>query len=294
MAGIVNTAKTGTLFVVMLGLFAAVGFVLGGFMGGDPVSMMLLFLLIAGALNVVTLFWGDKLILRAYRAQEVSESEQPRLHAIVSNIAANAGLPKPEIYVVDSKTPNAFATGRSPEHGKVAFTTGIMNLLNEEELEGVAAHEMAHIQNRDMLVMTVATTIAAAAGFAVRAVLWGSLFSGRGGREKLPILILLAVTVPVAAFLIKSAISRTREFRADATGAELTGKPRSLASALQKLEAGVERNPMEKNEGNPAHASLFIANPFKKSALMKLFSTHPPMDERVKRLEEMSHQPSGF
>lgn len=287
MVGIANTAKTGGLFVVMLGLFAVIGFLLGGVFGSDPMSAMLLFLLIAGVINVVSLFWGDKLILRAYRAQQVSEADQPRLHSIVSRVAASTGLPKPDVYVIDSETPNAFATGRNPEHGKVAFTTGIMQLLDEDELEGVAAHEMAHIDNRDMLVMTVASTIAAAIGFAVRMAMWGSIFGGRNAQQRLPLLILLAVTAPVAAMLVQAAISRQREFKADAAGAEITGKPRALASALRKLEEGVNRKPME--GGNPAHASLFIANPFKKSVLTKLFSTHPPMDERVQRLEEMAY-----
>ncbi len=287
MPGFANTAKTGGLFVVMVALFAVIGFLIGGIFTGDPLSSMLLFLLIAGALNVISLFWGDKMILRAYRAQEVSESENPRLHRIVARVAGNAGLPKPSVYVIDSDTPNAFATGRNPEHGKVAFTTGITRLLDEDELEGVAAHEMAHIDNRDMLVMTVAATIAAAIGFAVRMAMWGSLFRGGDARTKLPLLILLAITAPIAAMVVKSAISRQREFKADAGAAELTGNPMKLASALRKLEKGVEAQPME--GGNPAHASLFIANPFKKSTLTKLFSTHPPMDERVAALEDIAY-----
>ncbi len=287
MAGIANTAKTGGLFVAMVGLFAGVGFLVGGMFTGDPISSMVVFLLIAGALNVVTLFWGDKMILRAYKAQEVSDAENPGLHRMVANVAHNAGLPKPEIYVIESDTPNAFATGRSPEHGKVAFTTGIMRLLSEDELEGVAAHEMAHIQNRDMLVMTVAATLAAAIGFAVRMAMWGSIFGGRNSRQALPLLILLAVTAPIAAMIVQTAISRAREFKADAGAADLTGRPRALASALQKLEHGNDAKPME--GGNPAHASLFISNPFRGGVLNKLFSTHPPMDERVQRLNDMAY-----
>lgn len=287
MTGFANTVKTGGLFAVMLVLFAAIGFIVGGIFTGDPLSSMLLFLLIAGALNVVTLFWGDKLILKAYGAEQVEEAQNPRLHSTVARVAASAGVPKPDIYLIDSQTPNAFATGRNPEQGKVAFTTGIMRLLDEQELEGVAAHEMAHISNRDMLVMTVASTIAAAIAFAVRMAMWGSLFGGRNAQQRLPILILLAITAPIAAMLVQSAISRQREFKADAVGAEFTGNPRALASALRKLEEGVQRKPME--GGNPAHASLFIANPFKKSTLTKLFSTHPPMDERVQRLNDMAY-----
>jgi heat shock protein HtpX len=287
MAGIANTAKTGGLFVAMVGIFAAVGFLVGGYFGSDPYSAMLLFLLIAGVLNVVSLFWGDKMILRAYKAQEVSEADEPELHRIVSNISAQAGVPKPDIYVIDSQTPNAFATGRSPEHGKVAFTTGIMRLLDRDELEGVAAHEMAHIQNRDMLVMTVAATLAAAVGFAVRMAMWGSIFGGRDSRQALPMLILLAVTVPIAMMIVKSAISRAREFKADAGAADITGRPRHLASALRKLEQGNDAQPME--DGNPAHASLFIANPFRGGRLAKLFSTHPPMDQRIQRLNDLAY-----
>ncbi len=287
MAGIANTAKTGGLFVAMLALFAVIGFLIGGVFSQDPVSSMILFLVIAAALNAVSLFWGDKMVLKAYSAEEVSESEHPTLHRIVSHAAANAGIPKPTIYVIDSDTPNAFATGRSPEHGKVAFTTGIMRILDEDELEGVAAHELAHIQNRDMVVMTVAATLAAAIGFAVRMAMWGSLFRGGDMRSKLPLLILLAVTAPIAAMIVKSAISRQREFKADAGAADITGRPLKLASALEKLEKGVQRTPME--GGNPAHASLFIANPFKKSTLTKLFSTHPPMEERCQRLRERAY-----
>jgi heat shock protein HtpX len=271
----------------MVGIFAAVGFLVGGYFGSDPYSAMLLFLLIAGVLNVVSLFWGDKMILRAYKAQEVSEADEPELHRIVSNISAQAGVPKPDIYVIDSQTPNAFATGRSPEHGKVAFTTGIMRLLDRDELEGVAAHEMAHIQNRDMLVMTVAATLAAAVGFAVRMAMWGSIFGGRDSRQALPMLILLAVTVPIAMMIVKSAISRAREFKADAGAADITGRPRHLASALRKLEQGNDAQPME--DGNPAHASLFIANPFRGGRLAKLFSTHPPMDQRIQRLNDLAY-----
>ncbi len=287
MVGIANTAKTGGLFAVMIALFAVIGFLIGSIFTGDPLSSMLLFLLFAAGLNLVSLFWGDKMILKAYRAKEVSESENPGLHRIVGRVAAQAGQPKPTVYVIDNPTPNAFATGRNPEQGKVAFTTGIMRMLNEDELEGVAAHEMAHIQNRDMLIMTVAATIAAAIGFAVRMAMWGSLFRGGDIRTKLPLLILLAITAPLAALVVKSAISRQREFKADAGAARMTGKPMALASALQKLEKGIQAQPME--SGNPAHASLFIANPFKKSGLTKLFSTHPPMDERVAALENIAY-----
>lgn len=287
MTSFANTAKTGGLFAAMLVLFAVIGFLLGGIWGGDPYSGMLIFLVIAGILNVVTLFWGDKMILRAYKAKQVTESEAPGLHRIVGRVASQAGLPRPEVYVIDSQTPNAFATGRNPEHGKVAFTTGIMHLLDDEELEGVAAHEMAHIAHRDMLVMTVASTIAAAIGFAVRMAMWRSLFGGRDARQALPILILLAITAPLAAMLVQTAISRTREFRADKGAAEYTGKPRALASALRKLEKGNEARPME--GGNPTHASLFIANPFRGGFVAKLFSTHPPMDQRVERLEQMAY-----
>ena len=287
MTTLANTARTGTLFVVMLVLFAVIGFILGGFFQNDPFTGMVFFLVIAGVMNVVALFWGDKLILRAYRAKKVDESEAPRLHRLVGRLAVQAGLPKPDIYLIGSATPNAFATGRSPTHGKVAFTTGIMELLSEQELEGVTAHELAHIKNRDMLVMTVAATIAAAIGFAVRMAMWRAIFGGRDARQALPILILLAITAPLAAMVIQMAISRTREFRADAGGAQITGNPRALASALRRLESGVQARPMER--GNPTHASLFIVNPFRGGGFVKLFMTHPPMDERIRRLEAMAY-----
>jgi len=287
MAGIANTAKTGGLFVALVSLFAVIGFVVSGFFGLDPYSAILLSIVLAGVLNVGSLYFGDKAILKAYGAQQVDESDNRRLYRIVSRVATQAGQPMPEVYVFDSDTPNAFATGRSPEHGKMAFSSGILRLLDDKELEGVAAHEMAHIDNRDVLLMTVAASIAAAIGVAVRMAMWGSIFGGRDSREALPLIILVAVTAPIAAMIVQSAISRSREFAADARGAEICGNPRALASALEKLERGNEEKPMEGK--NPAHASLFISNPFRGGLLSRLFSTHPPMDERIERLNDMAY-----
>lgn len=284
-----GTLRTLWLFIMLTAILAVAGFFLGGYFTGDPVTGTLIFLVIAAAFNIITLFWGHKIVLKTYRAKVVDAHEAPRLHRIIDNICLRTGMPKPTIAVIPSDNPNAFATGRSPKNAVVAATVGILQILDDEELEGVMAHEMGHVKNRDMLVMTTAATIAGAISFAARMFFWSSLFGGGGSRDGPAgnplILILVMITAPLAAILVQLSISRQREFKADHAGATITGKPWALARALQKLEAGNVARPME--GGNPAHSALFISNPFRQGIFAKLFSTHPSTAERVRRLEAM-------
>jgi heat shock protein HtpX len=283
-----STLRSVGLFVLMVVLFTVVGSIVGTMFVGDPVTGMLVFLAIAGVLNFVSYFWGHKLVLRAHGAQVVDESEAPRLHRIVGNLAHDAGMKKPTLAVVPSDTPNAFATGRNQDNAVVAATQGILQLLDDDELEGVMAHELAHVRNRDMLVMTLAATLAGAIAFAARSAMWSTLLGGGRNRNNLILVVLIAVTAPIAAMLVRSAISRNREYKADRTGADICGKPRYLARALEKLERGVQQRPMD--DGNPAHSHLYIANPFTGGLVSRLFSTHPPMEDRIQRLEEMARE----
>jgi heat shock protein HtpX len=271
------------LFSILALFFVAVGWVLGMYLFGDPIYSMAIFLVLAAVLNVVSYLWSDKIVLAAYRARIVDESQAPRLWRTVKHVSQMAGMPMPRVAVVPTATPNAFATGRGPDHAVVAATEGLLDLLDDDELEGVIAHEMAHVSNRDVLVMSIAATIAGAIAFAARWAMWSAMF-GRRSDGNLLLLVLVAITAPIAAFMVQAAISRSREFRADETGAMLLGKPWALASALQRLERGNARNPMR--SGNPASSHLFIVNPFK-GGLAGLFSTHPPVEERVRRLNSM-------
>jgi len=274
----------------MMVLFSVIGWVLGGVFWDNWVLGMSVFFLIAVVFNFFSYFYSKKLVLMTYRAKIVTEAEAPRLYRMVYNLAMMNGLPMPEVGIVESGTPNAFATGRNPQNAAVVATTGLLNLLNDEELQGVLAHEMAHVQNRDILVMTIAATMAGAISFAARFVFYGTMFGG--GRmdnpAQLGILLLAAITAPIAALLIQMGISRNREYMADATGAKMIGNPRALARALEKLEMGNARRPFD--HGNPSSAHLFIVNPFRGSTLASLFSTHPPIKERIRRLEEMDNR----
>ena len=232
--------------------------------------------------------------LRASRARPVEPNEMPNLYSIVSSLAQRENMPMPKLYVIDSPQPNAFATGRNPKNAAVAVTTGIMQMMNHSELEGVLAHELAHVRNRDILISSIAATLAAALSILARMALWGGLGRGRRDNPAGAILAIVSLIVaPIAAMLIKMAIGRAREYQADRSGAEITGSPLALASALQKLEAGTSRIPMEVN---PAVSQLFIADPIKalggrrdgRGNLARMFSTHPPIAERVKRLEDMA------
>lgn len=267
----------------MIGLFVVIGFLLGGYFG-DPIIGMIFFLVIAGIFNAISYFYSSKIVLWSYKAKIVTEREAPRLYKTVHRVALKSDLPMPKIAIIPTMTPNAFATGRNPKNAVVAATEGLLQLLNDDELEGVIAHEMAHVKDRDILVMSVAATLAGAIAFAARFVIFGMIFGRRSNVNPL-LLIAVAVLAPIAAILIQLAISRAREFKADKVGAIMIQKPWALANALEKLERGNRRMPLR--DGNPASASLFIVNPFRGSAFFKLFSTHPPIEERVRRLREM-------
>ncbi len=285
--GFMTTVRTFWLFGLLSLLMAVVGFAIGAYFTGDPVSGTLVFLVFAGLFNFISFFYGDKIVLKAYRAKVVDANEAPRLHRIVDDLCLRSGLPKPTIAVIPTENPNAFATGRSPNHATVAATVGILNMLDDDELAGVMAHELGHVQNRDMLVMTTAATIAGAISFAARMFFWSSLFGG-GNRDSgvnPAIALVVMITAPIAALLVQLAISRTREYKADYAGAKMTGKPWALANALRKIERGNIQMPMR--DGNPAHSALFISNPFRSGGFAALFQTHPPMEKRIARLEAM-------
>jgi len=279
--------RVAMLFLVLSGIFVVIGWAVGYIFLGNWVAGALFFLVIAAAMNLISYFFSSKIVLMSYRAKVVTEAEAPRLYRIVRQISSTAGLPMPQVAIVPTQTPNAFATGRNPSHATVAATEGILKLLNDDELTGVLAHEMAHVKDRDILVMSVAATLAGAISFAARSFMWGTLFGG-GNRDNgnFLIAILIAITAPIAALLLQLAVSRSREYLADYEGAAMIGRPMSLANALRKLESANKARPM--NMGNPASSSLWIVNPFSGRGLVTLFSTHPPMEERIRRLEDQA------
>ncbi len=283
------TARTMVLFMFMFSLFIIIGWAIGGMFFNNWVYGALFFLVLAGIFNLISYFYSSKIVLWSYRAKIVNENQAPRLSRSVRRISSLADVPMPKIALVPTDTPNAFATGRNPKNAVVAATRGILKLLDDDELDAVIAHEMAHVKDRDILVMSVAATLAGAISFAARWAFWGMLFGGgrRDGGTAI-IAIIVAITVPIAAVLIQLAISRSREFKADEVGARTIGKPMNLVRALRRLEQGNQSKPIE--YGNPASGSLWIVNPFKRvGGLTKLFATHPPMEERIKRLEKMAH-----
>lgn len=277
-----NTFKTTILMAVLSIMLIAVGGSLAGETG------MTFALVMAFGMNFITYWFSDKIVLKMYGAKEVSEADAPDLYGSIRRLSVSAGLPMPKVYMIDEAQPNAFATGRNPEHGAVAVTTGIMNLLSREELEGVIAHELAHIKNRDILVGTIAATIAAAISYVAQMAQWAMIFGGRSNDEEeggSPIVaIVMMIVGPIAAMLIQLAISRSREYGADEAGARIAGNPRYLAGALKKLDTSSRRIPLQ---ANPATAHMFIVNPLSGGGIAKLFSTHPPMEERIARLEAM-------
>jgi heat shock protein HtpX len=272
-----NTVKTALLLGAMSGLFLLLGDVLGGAQG------LLLGFVVAAVMNFGSYWFSDKIVLKLYRAQEVGPDH--RLYQVVSRLASRAGLPMPRVYIIPQPSPNAFATGRNPSHAAVAATEGVLRLMTDEELEGVIAHELAHVKHRDILISSVAATLAAAIMMISRfAMFWGA--TGRsddreGGANNPLVLLATIILAPIAAMLIQMAISRSREFDADAAGAAIAGSPRGLVSALQKLEAASKVVPLD---ANPATAHMFIIKPFSVSGLMSLFSTHPPTEARVQAL----------
>lgn len=281
-----NGLKTMVLMVTLTLMLVGFGAILGGRSG------MTIALIMAFAMNFFTYWFSDKIVLRMYGAQEVSEAEAPELYAMVRDLARQAGLPMPRIYIIDEEQPNAFATGRNPQHAAVAVTTGIMRILSPTELQGVLAHELAHIRNRDILVSTVAATIAGAISYLAQMAQWAMIFGGRSGDDEEgggnPIAaIVMMIVGPIAAMLVQMAISRAREYGADETGARICGRPLALANALRKLQMAAQQIPME---ANPATSHLFIVNPLSGGGIVKLFSTHPPIEERIARLEAMARQ----
>jgi len=277
-----NTMKTFLFMAALTALFMIAGQAMGGQQG------MTVALRLAVGLNFFAYWNSDKMALAMNRAREVAVADAPDLHALVASLAARAGIPKPQVYVVDDPTPNAFATGRNPEHAAVAVTTGILQVLDRNELEGVIAHELAHIKNRDILIGSIAAVMAGAISYLATMAQWSMLFGGsrsdeEGGSNPLVMLVTLIVA-PLAASLIQMAISRSREYVADATGAEICGHPKSLASALNKLSNYNAQRPMDVN---PASAQMYIVNPLKGGSIAGLFSTHPPMEERIRRLLTM-------
>jgi heat shock protein HtpX len=277
-----NTMKTGLLLVLLTVLFVAVGSYVGG-QGGMVMAFAFAVLMNAGA------YWfSDKIVLRMYRAREVSEAEAPDLHAMVHRLSTAAGVPMPKVYILPSESPNAFATGRNPQHAAVAVTQGIVRILTPDELEGVLAHEMAHVKNRDILIGTVAATLAGAIMMLARFAQFAAIFGGgrdrEGGGGGLG-LIAMAILAPIGAMFVQMAVSRSREYQADASGARFCGRPESLARALEKI-AGASRRTAP-IEATPATAHMFILSPLSGKGMMSLFSTHPPVEKRVERLRAM-------
>lgn len=275
-----NTMKTFLLMAALTALFMVAGQVMGGQQG------MTIALLMAVALNFFAYWNSDKLALAMNGAREVSENEARDLHALVATLAARAAIPKPKVYVVDNPTPNAFATGRNPDHAAVAVTTGLMHALDRSELEGVIAHELGHIKNRDILISSIAAVMAGAIAYLANFAMFfgGSRNTEGGGSGNMITSILMMILAPMAAMLIQMAISRSREYIADATGAEICGRPQALASALNKLAIDNAQQPMDVN---PASAQMYIVNPLKGGSISGLFATHPPMEERIRRLLAM-------
>ncbi|MBI4842121.1 MAG: zinc metalloprotease HtpX [candidate division NC10 bacterium] len=280
-----NTLKTTALLAALTVLFILIGGMVGGEQG------MLMAFLFAGLMNFASYWWSDRIVLWMYGAQEVSQAEAPEFHALVRRLAQRAGLPMPRVYIIPTETPNAFATGRNPDHAAVAATQGILRILSPDELEGVMAHELGHVRHRDILISTVAATLAGAIMMLARMAQWAAWFGGgrsseedEGGAGGILGLVLLAILAPLAAMLIQMAISRAREYLADAAGAQISRKPWALADALEKLERAATAVPLE---ANPATAHLFIVNPLAGGSLLRLFSTHPPVEERVARLRAM-------
>lgn len=282
--------KIAALFLAMIGLFMAIGWILGTVFFGDWVTSTLFFLIIAAAINFISYFYSYKIVLWTYRAKIVTQADQPRLYNVVNKVCLKANMPMPKIAIVPSRTPNAFATGRNERTAVVAATEGIMSLLTDDELEGVIAHEMAHIKDKDMLVMTVAATIAGAISFASRMAFFGSMGRSRNSENGL-LMLLVALTAPIGALMLRLAISRNREYKADREGAMTIQRPLYLASALEKLEDGNRRRPMQM--GSPTSSSLFIVNPFSGGSFVTLFMTHPPVASRVRRLEKIADE-TGF
>lgn len=278
-----NRFKTAVLLSLLTLLMVAMGSAIGG-RGG-----MFFAFFLACAMNLFSYWFSDKIVLRMYDAREITEMENPTFYGIVRRLTIQAGLPMPKVYLIPSESPNAFATGRNPEHAAVAATEGILRILTPEELEGVMAHELSHVVNRDILISTIAATIAGAISMLGNMLQWATIFGSRSDDDEGGGVVgglAMAIIAPIAAMLIQMAVSRSREFMADEGGAKLCGRPLSLANALRKLDSGSRMLPMQ--DARPATAHMFIVNPLTAGGLLQLFSTHPPMEERIARLERMT------
>ena len=285
-----NRIKTTLLLTSLTLLLVAMGSAIGGQTG------MVIAFLIAGAMNFFSYWYSDKIVLKMYKAREVSETENPAFYGMVKRLSQRANLPMPKVYIIPTDGPNAFATGRNPQNAAVAATEGIMRLLSEEELEGVMAHELAHVLNRDTLISTIAATFAGAIAMLGNMLQWAAIFGGGQSEDEegggMLGSLAMAFIAPMAAMLIQMAVSRSREFMADETGAKICGKPTALARALKKLHMGAQTSPMQ--EATPATSHMFIVNPLSSRSMLKLFSTHPPMEERVAKLEAMALRQNQF
>lgn len=283
-----NHLKSGLLLAVMTGLFLFLGFALGGQTG------MLIALIFAGVMNIGSYWYSHKIVLRMYRATPLERHQAPGLFDTVDRLARQAGLPMPQVYLIPEQAPNAFATGRNPEHAVVAVTQGLMSLMDQEELEGVIAHELGHIKNRDILISTIAATLAGAIMWIASIARFSAFFGGGSDDEEGGLgfigVIVLSMLAPVAAMVVQMAVSRSREYLADATSASITGNPGGLARALSKLSAYSSRGQVD---ANPSTARMFIVNPLTGRQMMNLFSTHPPIEERVARLTGRSSSSGG-
>ena len=280
-----NLFKTAVLLAALTSLVVLIGQAIGGQQG------MVIAFILAVAMNFGSYWFSDRIVLAMYRAQPIEEAQAPDLYRIVRRLTTRAGIPMPRVYLIPGDTPNAFATGRSPQHAAVAVTEGIMRMLDDEELEGVLAHELSHVKNRDTLTMTIAATLAGVITYLAHMAQWAAIFGGgrrddeEGSGGGVFGALLMAILAPIAAMLIQLAISRAREFQADASGAQLAGRPWGLAKALEKLEMASKMAPMD---ATPATAHLFIVNPLRGEGLATLFSTHPPIQERIARLRAMA------
>lgn len=275
-----NQIKTTLLLATLTGIFLVIGYLISG------VSGMTVAFILALLMNIATYWYSDKIVLFMYKAKPASEEKYPKIHEILRELSTRSGLPKPKAYIIPSPHANAFATGRNPNNSAVAVTEGIMDLLNEDELKGVLAHEMSHIKNKDILISTVAATIAGAITYISFIARFGAIFGG-GNRDRGNVLQLIAISIiaPIAALIVRMAISRSREYLADETGARMIQNPNPLASALAKLNSSSQQNPMKM--GTEATAHMFIVNPFSGSAIMNLFLSHPPSASRIGKLRSM-------
>ncbi len=280
-----NVIKTTVMLATLTGILVAVGGLIGGAAGA------VLFLLFAGIMNFAAYWFSDSMALKMAGAHEVTEAQEPHLHAIVREVANLSGMPMPRVFVVDTDSPNAFATGRNPNHAVVAVTTGIRRILTDRELRGVLGHEMGHVKNRDILTSSIVATLAGAIQMIAQVLMFSQIFGGGRRNEQNGLLMLVAILIaPIAATLIQLGISRQREYAADRTGAEVTHDPEALASALEKLERGVETRPLKDTPAQQAVSALYIVKPFRGGGggMSNLFSTHPPLEERIRRLRNMA------